>query len=220
MGKTFMFGGDRFGASQNYEETYRSFGGCRLPSDDIHELINHIYSTLLIVSREPDYFDNFPTVREFMDIDNRFIMYDSYEKDLLEQVFAYHECGSVPDECKDVLLKLSMSHRLGLISNVWCNSLYFTNKLKSENIHDIFEHVIFSSDHGTVKPSPKLFNMATGCFGVHPSDILFIGDNYKRDVIGSMNAGMKSVWVNKNDEMYNGIKPDFEIKHIRELVES
>ncbi len=218
MGKTFMFGGDRFGASQDYLETYHSFGGCRLTSDEIHELLNHIYGTLLIVSREPDYFDNFPTVREFMDIDDRFIIYDSYEKDLLEQVFAYHECGSVPDECKDVLLKLSMSHRLGLISNVWCNSLYFTNKLKSENVHDIFEHAIFSSDHRSVKPSLKLFNMAAANFGANPSDILFIGDNYKRDVIGSMNAGMKSIWVNKNDEMCNGIKPDFEIKHIRELV--
>jgi putative hydrolase of the HAD superfamily len=218
MGKTFMFGGDRFGEKQDYYDTYMSFGGFAISETELKELINHIYSTMLVISRTPYLFDNMPTVREFLDLDMRFDIFDNHEKDLVEQVFAYHECGTVPHECRQTLRELSISHKLGIISNVWCKSMYFTQKLKSEKVHDYFEHIVLSSDFETIKPSPKIFGIAIEYFGIDPAQIVYVGDNYKRDVIGSKNAGMKCIWVNQNGLHPETIKPDLEIKHISELV--
>lgn len=218
LGKTIMFEGDRFGNSQDYEDTYKSFGGCLINNEDLHELISHIYSTLLVISRTPYYVDIMPTVREFLDKDMHFDMYDSHEKDLLEQVFAYHECGTVPQECRQTLKKLAKTHRLGIISNVWCSSKYFFNKLKEDEVFELFDNIIISSDHGTVKPSRKIFAMAAENFKRPPAEIVYIGDNYGRDIVGSANAGMRNIWVNRNGYHPGDIKPDFEIKHIKELV--
>jgi len=60
--------------------------------------------------------------------------------------------------------------------------------------------------------------MAIDHFRLDPTEIVFIGDNYKRDVLGSINAGMKSVWVNPEGLSPDGVKPDFVIEHIRELI--
>jgi len=213
-----MFEGDRFGNAQDYEDTYKSFGGYRISNTDLHELISHVYSTLLVISRTSYSFDSMPTVREFLDKDMRFGIYDNHEKDLIEQVFAYHECGTVPNDCRRVLKDLSKTHKLGIISNIWCSSMYFNNKLRENEVFDLFDHIIFSSDHGTVKPSQTMFNMASNHFGKPPSEIVFIGDNYSRDVIGAKNAGMKSIWVNQNGHHPESVIPDCEIKHIKELI--
>jgi len=220
MGKTFMYGGDRFDESQDYEASYRWLGGERLDNKTLHYLFHYIYDSFLAITRNPLYYDNVPTIRDFLEADSKFINYDSNEKDLLERVFAHHECGSVPGECREILLKLSNTHRLGIISNVWCYSKYFTGRLKTNKVYDLFDIVLFSSDYGSVKPSPKLFNKAAEHFGKIPCEIVYIGDNYKRDIIGSKNAGMKSILVRNgaNDKVTGDVKPDFEIEHIRELI--
>jgi HAD superfamily hydrolase (TIGR01549 family) len=218
MANTFMFGGDKFNDSENYESVYRSFGGLKFNNSELTSLIIYIYNTLLTRYRDPEYYDKFVHVRDFLDDDTKFNNLSSNEKDIIEKVFAHFECGTVPEESRNILTELAKTHRLGLISNVWCYSRYYKDELRRSGVYDLFEIVLFSSDHGSIKPSPKLFNMAIKHFGVNPAEMIFIGDNYKRDVIGSINAGMKSVWVNLEGLLADGVKADVEIKHIRELI--
>lgn len=220
MDKTFMFGGNRCGDEQYYEQTYRSFGGKKFNNSGLHEFFNFSYVKLLEKSRNPDFFDAFPTVREFLDSDNYFKEFSSDEKDLIEKTFAAHECGEVPDKCRYVLKELSKSHKLGLISNVWCDSFYFVNRLKDEGVYDLFDVHIFSSDHGAIKPSSKLFQIAIDHFVKTPNELVYIGDNYKRDVIGAKNAGINFVLIQNSPtgEITGDIKPGFIIGGIEELI--
>ena len=220
MGKTIMFDGDRFDNEQDYEATYKSFGGKILTNKILHEVIYYIYGTLLTRCRDEKYFDDMITVEQLIESDEYFNAYSAEDKILIEKTFAYHECGVVPESCKNTLVKLSQSHKLGLISNVWCKSEYFKDQLKKDGVFELFDIVIFSSDHKTVKPSKKIFNVAIEHFGILPDKIVYIGDNYKRDVIGSKNAGMKSILVNNSEssKITGEIQPDCIINKIEELV--
>jgi len=220
MGKTFMFEGDRFDKEQDYEKTYRSFGGNNFTNKILHEIIYYIYGTLLARSRDEKFQDDMMTVEELVLSDEYFKGITTEDKILLERVFAYHECGNVPETCKVTLKALAKTYKIGLISNVWCKSEYFKEQLKKDGVFDLFDIIIFSSDHKSVKPSKKLFSIAIEHFGIIPDKIVYIGDNYKRDVVGSKNAGMKAILVNNSESsrITGDIKPDCIINKIEELV--
>jgi len=220
MGRTFMFEGDRFDENQNYERTYQSYGGVSLSNKNLHEIIYKIYGDLLNRSRNPDMLEDMITVMEYINITESFDKYTEKEKELIAETFANHECGVIPKECIETLQTLSGSHRLGLISNVWCESHYYRKILEESGVHKLFEFMVFSSDHSCVKPSKKIFNLAIDHFGKPPDEMVYIGDNYKRDVVGSKNAGMRSILVKNSDSstIKGNIKPDIEISHIFELL--
>lgn len=221
MGNTFMFGGDVFDNGQDYEATYGSLGGKSLTNKTLHELFYYIYGTLLNRSRDEKFIDDMLTVEQLIESDQYFSTYSDEEKILLEKTFAAHECGVVPESCRRALEDLSKTHKLGLISNVWCNSEYFREQLKNDGVYDLFDICIYSSDYKSVKPSKKLFNIATEHFGILPDKMVYIGDNYKRDVVGSKNAGMKSILVNNSEssKITGDIIPDCIITKIEELVQ-
>ncbi len=220
MGKTFMFDGDIFNNGQDYEATYRSFGGKKLTNTILHEVIYYIYGTLLTRSRDEKFIDDMITVEELIESDEYFNAYSAEDKILLERTFAAHECGVVPESCKNTLMELSRFHKLGVISNVWCKSEYFKKQLKKDGVFNLFDIIIFSSDYRSVKPSKNIFKIAIEHFRETPDKIVYIGDNYKRDVIGSKNAGMKSILVNNSEssKITGEVKPDSIITKIEELV--
>ena len=203
MGKTIMFNGDRFDKDQDYEKTYSSFGGKNLTNKTLHEIIYYIYGSLLKRSRDEKYQDDMLTVEELIRIDPYFKNINVIDKNLIEKVFAFHECGVVSESCRVALEMLSETHKLGLISNVWCKSVYFIEQLKKDKVYSLFDITIFSSDYKSVKPSSKLFNITIEHFGELPENIIYIGDNYKRDVVRSKNTGIKSILVNNSDLRQN-----------------
>lgn len=220
MGNTFMFGGDAFSKDQDYEATYRTLGGNNLTNKNLHEIFYYIYGTLLKRSRNEKFIDDMLTVEQLIESDEFFSSYYAEDKILLEKTFAVHECGVVSGSNRKTLLELSKSHKLGVISNVWCKSEYFREQLKKDEVYDLFDIVIFSSDQRSVKPSKNIFNIAIQHFGETPEKLVYIGDNYKRDIVGSRNAGMKSILVNNSEssKVTGNIKPDCIINMIEELV--
>lgn len=220
LGRTFMFEGDRFDKNQNYERTYQNLGGKSISNENLHEIIYKIYGDLLNRSRNPDLLEDMITVREYIRITESFDKYPEKEKELIAETFAKHECGVIPKECIETLQILSKTHRLGLISNVWCESHYFRKILEDSGVLNHFECLIFSSDHSCVKPSKKIFSLAIDHFGKPPCEMVYIGDNYKRDVVGSRNAGMRSILVNNSEsgKITGSIQPDLIISTITELA--
>lgn len=220
MSRTFMFGGDLFNKEQDYEASYKSFGGTNLTNPELHEIIYYTYGKLLERSREKAFQDDMMTAEEFINEDNFFSKYTGDDKILIERVIAHHECGSVPETCKQTLHELSKTHRLCIISNVWCKSSYFIDQLKEDGVFELFDLIIYSSDHGTVKPSPKIFKLAIEYFVIPTSKIVHIGDNYKRDVLGAKNSGINAILVNNSEssKVTGDIQPDLIINKIEELV--
>jgi len=58
--------------------------------------------------------------------------------------------------------------------------------------------VVFSQDYGIEKPDPRLFQIAVEKAGCSIQQLLHVGDSLTNDITGSMAAGIKSVWLNRN----------------------
>lgn len=50
---------------------------------------------------------------------------------------------------------------------------------------------------GVGKPDVRIFHAAARAVGVQPHEVLHVGDDPALDVLGGLNAGMQTVWVNR-----------------------
>ena len=66
-----------------------------------------------------------------------------------------------------------------------------------------FETVITSEQAQIYKPRPELFQLVLTQLGVSPGETAYIGDRQLEDVLGSTNAGMHAVWINRNNTPLN-----------------
>jgi putative hydrolase of the HAD superfamily len=80
-----------------------------------------------------------------------------------------------------------------------------------------FELILISEEVGTAKPNPAIFELACARLGCEPAECVFVGDSWENDVVGSHAAGMKPVWINRDDTAL----PEFpgQVPVVRELGE-
>jgi 2-haloalkanoic acid dehalogenase type II len=83
----------------------------------------------------------------------------------------------------------------------------------------IFRFVVFSQEHGVEKPDPRLFQIALRKAGCSAEQLLHVGDSLENDVAGAANAGIKSVWLNREARPNDlGINVEYEIRSLSELA--
>ena len=68
-------------------------------------------------------------------------------------------------------------------------------KLKALGLLDLVDFVASSEEAGIEKPNPGLFDLVVAKARCAPSEILFVGDNLRKDVLGATAAGMRAVWL-------------------------
>lgn len=85
------------------------------------------------------------------------------------------------------------------------------------NLVEFFDVVIGLEDTGKLKPSAIPFRKALKMMKLKPEEVIFIGDNPQRDILGAKKVGMKTVLFNYGRLVKKG-KADFAIKDIRELA--
>ncbi|MBR4289031.1 MAG: YjjG family noncanonical pyrimidine nucleotidase [Oscillospiraceae bacterium] len=112
---------------------------------------------------------------------------------------------------------LSKKYRLFLASNGTASVQ--KGRMTSANLYRFFEKVFVSQEIGHNKPSKAYFD---GCFaripGFDPAKAMIVGDSLSSDILGGINAGIKTCWVNPTHAAAkNGIIPDFEIEALHQL---
>lgn len=221
MGNTFMFGADRFDEDENFAATYRAIGGSALPPERVCSVIRAAYLGMLEAARDPVRYDDYPTLREFLHELPEASRVDERERNRLMEVFARHEMGVIPPPYVRALQQLRETHLLGLISNIWAPSRHFVRALHEAGVFHLFRTPVFSSDHRRIKPSRYLFAKAMEGLRCDPDEAVYVGDNFKRDVVGAKSAGMAAVWIRAGDDEYDpqGLKPDLVIGDLLELLE-
>jgi HAD superfamily hydrolase (TIGR01549 family) len=217
---TFLFVCDRFSDSKSFSDTYRNMGGARLADQQVESMIERTFSILERTGDKPEYYDKFPQVKEIMHGLARELHVSEEEIGRLEEVFAIHESGTIPKEYADVLVGLRKRHRLGLLSNIWTKKNIYVEELRRAGVDRLFENTVFSSDHGMLKPSRKLFDIAVEPFKVDRSKIVYIGDSYDRDVVGAKQSGLSSVWISYGKPCPQGSphRPDQIVDDLRDLA--
>ena len=112
---------------------------------------------------------------------------------------------------------LSKKYRLFLASNGTASVQ--KGRMTSANLYRFFEKVFVSQEIGYNKPSKAYFD---ACFaqipGFDPQKAIIVGDSLTSDILGGINAGIATCWVNPNHLPGRpDIKPDYEIEALHQL---
>jgi putative hydrolase of the HAD superfamily len=89
-------------------------------------------------------------------------------------------------------------------------------KLNSADLSKYFTHIITSETSNSVKPKKEIFEFALQKAKGKTEESIMIGDNPEADILGAMNAGMDSIFVNHINEEC-ATKPTYTIRHLKEL---
>jgi len=65
-----------------------------------------------------------------------------------------------------------------------------------------FRAAISAQAFGVGKPDPRIFHAAAGAVDAQPHNVLHVGDDAALDVLGALNAGMQTAWVNRADHLW------------------
>ena len=85
--------------------------------------------------------------------------------------------------------ELKPKYKIGVLSN--SGDDYISRMLDPMDVK-IFDDVILSYRHGTVKPEPQIFKLATQRLKILPEEAVFIDDSPKH-IEGARNVGMKVI---------------------------
>lgn len=118
---------------------------------------------------------------------------------------------------EETLEVLSKKHRLFLASNG--TARVQAGRLKSANIGHYFEKIFVSQDIGANKPSVEYFSR---CFAQIPgfdrARAMIVGDSLTSDILGGINAGIRTCWVNPDQKPGRpDIVPNYQIRGISQL---
>lgn len=100
---------------------------------------------------------------------------------------------------------------MGLISNTPYPGEAHREELEDHGLAEYFAFTLFSSDEGTTKPHPRLFQRAIDRLGLTPDRIAYVGDRPIDDVTGAQHAGMKGVLIDREgrfDPAESTVSPD------------
>lgn len=123
----------------------------------------------------------------------------------------------LPGAEETVKEKLFGRYRLFLASNGTASVQQ--GRLTSAGLYPYFEQVFVSQEIGANKPSKAYFE---ACFsripGFDREKCLMVGDSLSSDILGGINAGIRTCWVNPAGKPApEHIRPDYEIQSLAEL---
>ncbi len=91
-----------------------------------------------------------------------------------------------------VVETLAALRRKGLRLGVVSDSPFTREKLAALGLHGGWDAVVSADEAGALKPNPEPFLRIARLLGVAPGEVLFVGNSYRRDVIGAHHAGMRA----------------------------
>ena len=121
------------------------------------------------------------------------------------------------DGAEELLEALKDKYELYIVSNG--NASVQDRRLKSAGIVPYFREVFISERVGFNKPSAEFFD---ACFkripGFEKDKAVVVGDRLSSDILGGINAGVRTCWFNPKGEAPDpDIPADYEIKYLSEL---
>ncbi|WP_314138880.1 pyrimidine 5'-nucleotidase [Buttiauxella noackiae] len=92
-------------------------------------------------------------------------------------------------------------------------------RLERTGLRDYFDLLVISEQVGVAKPDRKIFDYTFEQMGQPPRDrVLMVGDTAESDILGGMNAGIATCWLNAHGRsLPEGIMPTWEVASLSEL---
>ncbi|HAT7525355.1 MAG: pyrimidine 5'-nucleotidase [Citrobacter koseri] len=107
--------------------------------------------------------------------------------------------------------------KMGIITNGFTSLQQI--RLERTGLRDRFDLLVISEEVGVAKPDPRIFDYALEQAGSPDrSRVLMVGDTAESDVLGGINAGLSTCWLNAHHrEQPAGIEPTWTVASLSEL---
>ena len=121
----------------------------------------------------------------------------------------------VPEVLKNLKNK---NYKLGILSNG--TPALLNELIESNNLKNIFDDVFSIEEVEIYKPSSKVYDMPIQKYKIQKEQVAFLSAN-TWDVSGGGNYGYSSMWVNRNNNIFDNLdyKPENEIKNLKQLLD-
>ena len=120
----------------------------------------------------------------------------------------------VPETLKSLKEK---NFKLAILSNGTPSLL--NDLVKSNNLNNLFDDLFSIEEVKIYKPHPKVYDLPIEKYKIKKNEVFFLSAN-TWDVSGAGNYGYQSIWVNRNNNIFDNLdyKPNNQIKNLSELI--
>ena len=122
-------------------------------------------------------------------------------------------------EVKETLEKLKeKKYKLAILSN---GTPALLNQLvKSNNLQNLFDDIFSIEEVGIFKPSSKVYDIPIKKYKIQKEEVAFLSAN-TWDISGGGNYGYKSIWVNRNNSIFDNLDydPKNQINELNQLLD-
>ena len=139
---------------------------------------------------------------------------NSMRNELLDLYKILSPYPEVPEVLKYLKEK---KYKLSILSN---GTPPLLNELvKSNNLENLFDDVFSIEEVGIYKPDSKVYDLPIKKYKIQKNEVTFLSAN-TWDVSGGGNYGFNSIWVNRNNSIFDNLdfKPEHQIKSLKELI--
>ena len=120
----------------------------------------------------------------------------------------------VPDTLKALREK---KFKLAILSNGTPSLL--DELVKSNHLDNLFDDIFSIEQVSVYKPSSRVYDLPIKKYNINKSEVAFLSAN-TWDVSGGGNYGYQSIWVNRNNNIFDNLdyEPKNQIKNLKDLL--
>ena len=139
---------------------------------------------------------------------------NSMRNELLDLYKILSPYSEVPEVLKSLKEK---NYKLSILSNGTPSLL--NELVKSNNLENLFDNIFSIEEVGIYKPDSRVYDMPIKKYKIQNNEVAFLSAN-TWDVSGGGNYGFNSIWVNRNNNIFDNLdfKPKHQIKSLKELI--
>ena len=139
---------------------------------------------------------------------------NSMRNELLDLYKILSPYSEVPEVLKSLKEK---NYKLSILSNGTPSLL--NELVKSNNLENLFDDVFSIEEVGIYKPDSKVYDLPIKKYKIKNNEVAFLSAN-TWDVSGGGNYGFNSIWVNRNNSIFDNLdyRPQYEVKSLKELI--
>ena len=132
--------------------------------------------------------------------------------DLYKILSTYPEVKKTLEELK------SKNFKLAILSNGTPKLL--DELVKSNDLQEFFDDIFSIETVGIYKPSANVYDIPIKKYNISKNEVIFLSSN-TWDVSGGGNFGYKSIWVNRNNNIFDNLdySPEYELKNLKNLLD-
>jgi len=125
-------------------------------------------------------------------------------------------CSPLPG-AKELLSSLHGKVKMGIVTNGF--TALQEIRLQRTGFSEYFSSLTISEQVGIAKPDKGIFEHALNAMGQpEKRQVLMVGDNPHSDILGGLNAGIDTCWLNSNGQTQpEDITPHYQVSSLAEL---